>query len=73
MNIRFRKTIGVEMSACGKTKRAEHVSMLRRAEHEMRRWRRTLRPKQRAKLDMQASSWGRNGGSIVAPKRPPTR
>jgi hypothetical protein len=36
---------------------------------EMRRWRKTLSQKQRAKLDMQSSPWGRKGGSIVALKR----
>jgi hypothetical protein len=35
----------------------------------MRRWRKTLSPKQRATLDTQPSPWGRNGGTIMLPKR----
>ena len=32
----------------------------------MRRWRKTLGQLKRAKLETQASPWGRNGGSIIA-------
>jgi hypothetical protein len=32
-------------------------------------WRKTLNQKQRAKLEIKISPWGRNGGSIVLPKR----
>jgi hypothetical protein len=61
------------MSTSHNTKRVEPISVQERAENEMRRWHKTLRPNQRAKLEVQASPWGRNGGSIVAPKRRRTR
>jgi hypothetical protein len=50
-------------------KRPKPTSVPGRAEDEMGRWRKALSPNQRAKLEGQASPWGRNGGSIVAPKR----
>jgi hypothetical protein len=67
------KKAGGHMSTSHNTKRAEQVGMPGRAEDEMGRWRKTLSPSHRAKLEGQASQWGRNGGSIVAPKRRRTR
>jgi len=67
------KKAGADMSTSHNTKLAEPIGVPGRAGDEMVRWRRTLSPNQRAKLDGQASTWGRNGGSIVAPKRRRTR
>ena len=66
------KKAGADMSTSHNTKRAEPISV-GRAEDEMGCWRKTLSPNQRAKLEGQGSRWGRNGGSIVAPKRRRTR
>jgi len=45
------------------TKRAEPIGGPGRAEDELVRWRNTLSPNQRAKLEEQASRWGRNAGA----------
>jgi hypothetical protein len=55
------------------SKRPETTSVVERADDEMGRWRKTLSPNQRARLEVQASPWARNGGSIVTPKRRRTR
>lgn len=45
------------------------ASLQRSAEEEMRGWRKTLNPKEHAKLDDKASPWARNGGILKLPKR----
>ena len=67
------KKTGADTSPSQNTKQAEPIGGPGRAADEMVRWRNTLSPNQRAKLEGQASRWGRNGGSIVAPKRRRTR
>jgi hypothetical protein len=67
------KKAGADTSPSRNTKRSEPIGLPGRADNEMGRWRETLSPNQRAKLEGQASPWGRNGGSIVAPKRRRTK
>jgi hypothetical protein len=52
---------------------AERANMSRRADNEMRRWQRVLDPKERSALNAETRPWGRNGGSVIAPKRRRTR
>ena len=63
------KKAAADMSTSTNNKRPKPTSVPGRAENEMGHWRKTLSPNQRAKLEGQTSPWGRNGGSIVAPKR----
>jgi hypothetical protein len=61
------------MSTSGKTTCPERVRLSERASNEMRRWRKSLSRKERAKLETRVSPWASNGGSIVAPKRRRTK